>query len=124
MGFSVAAQSFQRRRRSRASGRASGADGVPIRIVLAIIAILFPNTCPAQDDVWTLEVLEQYASWVRDSGFACPLATRITEVGPADGGAAFKVACGPITMPITGEEVAFRLTVRPDGTRQVESWRE
>jgi hypothetical protein len=45
-------------------------------------------------------------------------------VGPNDGGTAFKVTCGPATLPLTGEEVAFRLTVRPNGSRLVEPWRE
>ncbi len=91
-----------------------------MRIALAVVAILFPNTSPAQGDAWSLEVLERYAAWVRDGGFACPMTTRITEVGPDGGGTAFKVACGPVTTSVTGEEVAFRLTLRPDGSRRVE----
>jgi hypothetical protein len=46
------------------------------------------------------------------------------EVGPDDGGTVLKVACGPATLALTGEEVAFRLTVRPDGSRLVVPWRE
>ena len=95
-----------------------------MRVALSILAILFPNTSPAQGDVWSLELLERYAAWVKDGGFACSLATRITDVGPAGGGTAFKVICGTATMPVTGEEVAFRVTVRPDGSRLVEPWRE
>jgi len=95
-----------------------------LRITLAVTAILFPGTSPAQGDVWSLELLERYAAWVREGGFACRLATRVTEVGSADGGTAFKVTCGRATMPVTGEEVAFRLTVRRDGSRLVEPWRE
>jgi hypothetical protein len=95
-----------------------------MRIAIVLIAVLLPVTSPAQGDVWSLEVLERYASWVREGGFPCPLATRIAEVGPADGGTAFKVACGPATLPLTGEEVAFRLTIRTDGSRLVEPWRE
>jgi hypothetical protein len=95
-----------------------------MRIVPLIIAILVPGISLARVDGWSLEVLERYASWVRDGGFPCPLATRVTEVGPNDGGTAFKVACGPATTPITGEEVVFRLTVRQDGSRRVEPWRE
>ena len=95
-----------------------------MRVALSILAILFPNTSPAQGDVWSLELLERYASWVRDGGFACPLATRVTEVGPDDGGTAFKVTCAPAATPITGEEVAFRVTLRPNGSRLVEPWPE
>jgi hypothetical protein len=95
-----------------------------MRIGVIVVAVLLPGASSAQGDVWSLDLLERYASWVRDSGFPCPLATRVAEVGPADGGTAFKVACGPATLPLTGEEVAFRLTVRPDGSRLVEPWRE
>ena len=95
-----------------------------MRIAPVIIAILVPGISPAQDNVWPLEVLERYASWVRDGGFVCPLATRVAEVGSNDGGTIFKVTCGPATLPLTGEEVAFRLTVRPNGSRLVEPWRE
>ncbi len=95
-----------------------------MRIVLMISAILIPGVSLAQDNVWSVELLERYASWVRDGGFSCPLATRITEVGPAEGGTAFQVTCGLATTPVTGEEVAFRLTVRPDASRRVEPWRE
>ncbi len=97
---------------------------VPMRIAVAVIAGLVPAGSLAQGDVWSLKLLERYAAWVRDGGFACPLATRLTEVGPDDGGTAFKVACAPVTTPVTGEEVAFRLTLRPDGSRRVEPWRE
>jgi hypothetical protein len=95
-----------------------------MRIATVIIAILVPGISPAQENVWSLEVLGRYASWVREGSFPCPLATRVTEVGPAEGGTAFKVACGPATTVVTGEEVAFRLTVRQDGSRWVEPWRE
>ena len=95
-----------------------------MRIAPVIIALIVPGISPAQENVWMLEVLERYASWVAEGGFPCPLATRVTEVGPADGGTAFKVACAPATTPVTGEEVAFRLTVRPDGSRRAEPWQE
>ena len=95
-----------------------------MRIALSLLAIFFPNTSPAPGDVWSLEVLERYASWVRDGGFACPLATRITEVGSDGAGSAFKVTCASPAAPVTGEEVAFRLTLRPNGSRWVELWRE
>jgi len=95
-----------------------------MRMTLAVLAMLFPYPSWPQGDAWSLELLERYASWVRDGGFACPLATRVAEVGPNDGGTAFKVTCGPATLPLTGEEVAFRLTVRPNGSRLVEPWRE
>lgn len=95
-----------------------------MRIALVLIAILFPATSPAQGDVWSLEILERYASWVRDGGFACPLATRITEVGSHGAGSAFKVTCASAATPVTGEEVAFRLTLWPNGSRRVEPWRE
>ncbi len=95
-----------------------------MRIAVAVIAALLPGTALAQSDVWSLELLERYASWVRDSGFACPMATRVTEVGPDDGGATFKVVCGPATLPLTGEEVTYRVTVRPNGSQLVEPWQE
>jgi hypothetical protein len=95
-----------------------------MRIALVIIAILVPSISAAQENVWSLEVLERYASWMRDSGFPCLLATRVTEVGPDEGGTAFKVTCAPAATPVTGEEVVFRLTVRQDGSRRVEPWRE
>jgi hypothetical protein len=95
-----------------------------MHIAVAVTAILVPGTSAAQGDVWSLELLERYASWVRVGGLACPMATRITEVGPADGGTVFKVACGQTGAPVTGEEVAFRLTVRPNNTRHVEPWQE
>ena len=95
-----------------------------MRITLAVIAIFCPGTSSAQGDVWSLELLERYAAWVREGGLACPLATRVADVGPADGGTAFKVTCGTATMPVTGEEVAFRVTLRPNGSRLVEPWRE
>jgi hypothetical protein len=95
-----------------------------MRIALAVIAILFPDFSRTQGDVWSLELLERYAAWVRDGGFACPMATRITEVGPADGGTAFKVSCSPAASPLTGVEVAFRVMVHPDDSRRVERWRE
>ena len=95
-----------------------------MHITLAAVAILVPGISPAQGDVWSLELLERYAAWVRGGGSACPLATRVVDVGPADGGMVFKVTCGTATMPVTGEEVAFRLTVRQDGSRRVQPWRE
>jgi hypothetical protein len=95
-----------------------------MRIALMISAILVPGISPAQDNVWPLEILERYASWVRDGGFACPMAMRVAEVGSDDGVTVFKVTCGPATLPLTGEEVAFRLAVRPNGSRLVEPWRE
>jgi len=95
-----------------------------MRIALMICAILVRGISPAQDNVWSLEVLERYASWVREGGLPCLLATRVTEVGPDDGGPAFKVTCALAATPITGEEVAFRLTVRPDGSRRAEPWQE
>jgi len=101
-GFSVAAESLHRGWRTGANG----ADGVPMRIAPVIIAILVPGISLAQVDVWPLELPERYAAWVKD------------------GGTAFKVTCGPATSPITGEEVAFRLTVRPNGSRLVEPCRE
>ncbi len=95
-----------------------------MRIALMISAILVPGISPGQENVWSLELLERYASWVRDGGLACPIALRIAEVEANDGGTVFKVTCGPATLPLTGEEVAFRLTVRLDGSRRVEPWRE
>jgi len=95
-----------------------------MRIVVAVIAIVVPGISPSQENVWSLELLERYASWVRDGGFACPLATRVTEVNPADGGTAFKVTCGSASSPISGHEATFRLTVRPNGSRLVEPWRD
>jgi hypothetical protein len=81
-----------------------------MRVAVALAAILAPGISPAQDSKWSLEVLERYASWVRDGGFLCSLPTRVTEVSPDDGGTAFKVTCGLDSMPLTGEEAAFRLT--------------
>lgn len=95
-----------------------------MRIAVLVVAAMFPSISPAQGDVWTLELLERYASWVRDGGFACPMATRVTEVGSYDGGSAFKVICGQVGSPITGEEVAYRLMVRPNDNRLVEPWKE
>jgi hypothetical protein len=95
-----------------------------MRIAVIVVAMLLPNTSPAQGDVWSLELLERYASWVRDAGLPCPVATRIAEVGSNGGGTVFKVTCGPATLPLTGEEVAFRLTVRPDGARLAEPWQK
>ena len=97
---------------------------IPMRIAVLAIAALFPGISAAQSDVWTLELLERYASWVRDGGFACPMATRVTEVGSDDRGTAFKVICGPAAAAVTGEEVAYRLEVRPNDTRLVEPWQE
>ena len=88
--------------------------------IAIVVAVLLPVTSLAQADVWSLELLERYASWVRDGGFACPVATRVAEVGSDDGGTGFKVTCGPAGSPGSGEEVAFRLTVRPTGSRPVE----
>ncbi len=93
-------------------------------MAVAVVAVLIPGFSAAQGDVWSLELLERYASWIREGGFACPLATRITEVGPDDGGTVFKVTCGPATLPLTGEEIAYRMTVRPSGSPLVEPWRE
>jgi hypothetical protein len=118
--FSVAAESLHPRWRVGAGD----ADGVPMRMTLAVLAMLFPHPSWPQGDAWSLELLERYASWVREAGFACPLATRITEFGPDGGGTVFKVICGTATLPLTGQEVAFRLTVRPNGSRLVEPWRE
>ena len=95
-----------------------------MRIALMISAILVPGISPGQENVWSLELLERYASWVREDGFPCPLAMRVTEVGPEDGGTAFKVTCALAATPVTGEEAAFRLTVRPDGSRRAEPWQE
>ncbi|WP_152568956.1 hypothetical protein [Microvirga sp. BSC39] len=95
-----------------------------MRVAIFVVAVLLPATSLAQSDVWSIEVLERYASWVREGGFACPIATRIAEVEANDGGTVFKVTCGPATLPLTGEEVAFRLTVRPNGSRLAEPWRE
>ena len=97
---------------------------IPMRIAVLVIAAMFPGISAAQSDVWTLELLEQYASRVRDGGFACPMATRVTEVGSDDRGTAFKVICGPAAPAVTGEEVAYRLEVRPNDTRLVEPWQE
>ena len=72
----------------------------------------------------TLELLERYASWVGDGGFACPMATRVTEVGSDNRGTAFKVICGPAALPVIGKEVAYRLEVRPNDIRLVEPWQE
>ncbi len=95
-----------------------------MRIAIVVVVVLLPITSLAQADVWSLELLERYASWVRDGGLACPIALRIAEVEANDGGTVFKVTCGPATLPLTGEVVAFRLTVRLDGSRGVEPWRE
>jgi hypothetical protein len=95
-----------------------------MRVAVAVIAVLLLGISPAQSDVWTLERLERYASWVRDSGFACPVATRVTEVGPDDQGTAFKVIRGPAGSAITGQEVAYRVTVRPNSSGLVEPWQE
>ena len=97
---------------------------IPMRIAVLVIAAMFPGIFAAQSDVWTLELLERYASWVRDGGFACPMATRVTEVDSDDRGTAFKVICGPAATAVTGEEVAYRLEVRPNDTRLVEPWQE
>ena len=95
-----------------------------VRIAILVSAALFPGISAAQSDVWTLELLERYASWIRDGGFACPMANRVTEVGSDDRGTAFKVICSPAATPVIGEEVAYRLEVRPNDTRLVEPWRE
>jgi hypothetical protein len=91
-----------------------------MRIALVISAILATGISPAQENVWSLELLKRYASRVREDGFSCPPATRVTEVDPDIGGTASKVTCGPATTPVFGEEVAFRPTVRPDGSRWAE----
>lgn len=93
-----------------------------MRVVVAVIAVLLPGIAAAQSDVWSVKLLERYASWVRDSGFACPVATRVTEVGPDDQGTAFKVICGPAGSAVTGQEVAYRATVRPNSSGLVEPW--
>ena len=97
---------------------------IPMRIAVLVIAAMFLGIFAAQSDVWTLELLERYASWVRDGGFACPMATRVTEVDSDDRGTAFKVICGPAATAVTREEVAYRLEVRPNDTRLVEPWQE
>ena len=95
-----------------------------MRVALGVIALLLPGIPAAQSDVWSLTLLERYASWVRDSGFTCPVATRVTEVGPDDRGTAFKVFCGPAGFVVTGQEVAYRVTVRPNSSGLVEPWQE
>ena len=97
---------------------------IPMRIAVLVMAALYPGISAAQSDVWTVELLERYSSWVRDAGFACPMATRVTEVGSDNRGTAFKVICGPASTPVTGEEVAYRLEVRPNDIRLVEPWQE
>ena len=97
---------------------------IPMRMAVPVIAAMFPGSSAAQSDVWTFELLERYASWVRDGGFACPMATRVTEVGSDDRGTAFKVICGAAARPVIGEEVAYRLEVRLNDTRLVEPWQE
>lgn len=95
-----------------------------MRVAVAVIAALLPGISAAQSDVWSLTLLERYASWVRDSGFACPVATRLTEVGPDDRGTTFKVICGPAGSAVTGQEVAYRVTVHPNGSGLAEPWQE
>ncbi len=95
-----------------------------MRMTLAVIASLVPGVAPAQGDVWSLELLAQYASWVREAGFACPAATRITEAGSEGAGVAFKVACGVAGSPDFSEEVTYRLTVRPGAPPRVRRWHE
>jgi hypothetical protein len=95
-----------------------------MRIAVAVVAVLVPGISAAQGDVWSLELLERYASWVREGGFACPMATRIADIELNDNGTVFKVTCGPARSPITGKEVAYRLTMRPNGSRLVPPWRE
>jgi hypothetical protein len=72
-----------------------------MRVAVAVIAVLLPGISAAQSDVWSLTLLERYASRARDSGFACPVATRVTEVGPDDRGTTFKVICGPAGSAVT-----------------------
>lgn len=36
-----------------------------MHIVVAVIAILFPNTSSAQDKIWSVKLLERYAAWER-----------------------------------------------------------
>ena len=95
-----------------------------MRMAVAVIASLVPGTAPAQSDAWSLELLAQYASWVRDAGFDCPAATRITEAGQEGAGAAFKVTCSVAGSPDFSEEVTYRLTVRPDAPPLVRPWHE
>ncbi|KFG70816.1 hypothetical protein [Microvirga sp. BSC39] len=95
-----------------------------MRVAVAVIAALLPGISAAQSDVWSLTVLERYASWVRDSGFACPVATRVIEVVPDDRGTAFKVICAPAGSAVTGQEVAYRVTLRPNSSGLVEPWQE
>ncbi|MGF9764440.1 hypothetical protein AAII07_56020 [Microvirga sp. 0TCS3.31] len=95
-----------------------------MRVAVAVIAVLLPGISAAQSDVWSLTLLERYASWIRESGFACPVATRFTEVSPDDKGSTFKVFCGPAGSVVTGQEIAYRVTVRSNGSGLVEPWQE
>ncbi len=67
-----------------------------MRAALTVLAMLFPITSWPQGDTWSLELLERYASWVRDGGFVCPLATRVAEVGPNDSGRSSR---SPVVRP-------------------------
>ncbi len=95
-----------------------------MRVAVAVIAALLPGISAAQSDAWSLTLLERYASWVRESGFACPVATRVTEVGSDDGSTAFKVICELAGSAVTGQKVAYRVTVRPNSSGLVEPWQE
>ncbi|MBD2748789.1 hypothetical protein IC232_19030 [Microvirga sp. BT688] len=95
-----------------------------MRLAVAVIAVLLPGISAAQSDVWSLQLLERYASWVRDSGFDFPMATRVTEVGSDDRGMTFKVICGPASSAVTGQDIAYRVTVRPNSSGLVEHWQE
>jgi hypothetical protein len=95
-----------------------------MRTAVAVIASLMPGAAPAQGDAWSVELLAQYASWVRAAGFACAAATRITEAGPESAGVAFKVTCAVAGSPDFSKEVTYRLTVRPNAPPLVRPWHE
>ena len=95
-----------------------------MRIVILVLALLFPSISSPQSNVWSLELLERYAAWIRDAGFDCPAATRVTEEGREGDATAFKVVCSPSKPPAPEAEVPFRLTMRPNASPQVLPWQE
>lgn len=60
-----------------------------MRIALVIIAILVPGFSPAQDNVWSLEVLERAASWRP----ACLAGAKLVGRGGAQAGS---FICAPV----------------------------
>jgi hypothetical protein len=97
---------------------------IPMRMAVLVIAVLVPGLACAQGESWSLELLEQYAAWVREGGFSCPTVTRVVEAGSEGERKSFKVVCSVVGTPDMTREIAFRLTLRPNGMAVVTSWQD